>query len=177
MFAFCNIRIVFCVVFISVTCRAELKEPIEVEKPFIDYLTLDYLSVEQSLWSRLNHPGDKNDFFSLLQTEHLRFIRSDFGVTPNTQKFVPSGYLANNLTLVNDLFYNASLILQSNSFDALNIYYVYEILDNSIAYARNIFREAIRAEFWNKGKDVSYFYSILLLVFPYFPVIIHLKKK
>ncbi|XP_055307895.1 uncharacterized protein LOC129572010 isoform X2 [Sitodiplosis mosellana] len=46
-----------------------------------------------------------------------------------------------------------SLILRSNSFDSHDIYYVHEILANSIAYSESIFREAIRAEFWHKGKD------------------------
>ncbi|XP_031638450.1 uncharacterized protein LOC116350692 [Contarinia nasturtii] len=153
MFSFCNYRIVFSFVLISVSCCAELKEPNKAEKPSIDYLTLDYLSVEQSLWSRLSHAGDKNDHYSLLQSEHLPFFANDFGVSQNTQQFVPSGYLANNLSLVNGLFYNMSVILKSNSTDAINIYHVHEILDHSIEYGKNVFQEAIRAEFWNKGKD------------------------
>lgn len=155
MFAFfSNIQVLFCLVLVSACCGQDGKE---TEKPYIDYLTLDYLSVEQSLWSRLSHPTDRNGLFSLVQSEHLRFISNDFGVTPNTQDFIPSGYLANNLSLVNTLFYNTSLILRSNSFDSLDIYYVHDILANSIAYSESIFREAIRAEFWHKGKDVSIF--------------------
>ena len=155
MFAFINSRVLLFLFVLIAVCYGQFKDGKEAEKPYIDYLTLDYLSVEQSLWSRLNHHGDKNGFFSLVQSEHLRFISNGFGVTPNTQDFVPSGYLANNLSLVNTLFYNASIILHSNSFDSIDIYYVHDILANSIASSESIFREAIRAEFWHKGKDVS----------------------
>lgn len=158
MFASYNIRVLFLLGLVSV-CYGQFKDGQDTEKPYIDYLTLDYLSVEQSLWSRLNRPGDKNDQFSLVQNEHLRFISSDFGVTPNTQDFVPSGYLANNLSLVNTLFYNTSLILRSDSFDSIDIYYVHNILTSSIAYSESIFKEAIRAEFWYKGKDVRVFHT------------------
>lgn len=166
MFAFFNIRVLLFFVLISVSvCYGQLKDGKEAEKPYIDYLTLDYLSVEQSLWSRLNHPGEKNELFTLVQSEHLRFISNDFGVTPNIQDFIPSGYLANNLSLVNTLFYNTSILLRSNSFDSIDIYYVHDILANSIAYSESIIREAIRAEFWHKGKDVSI--SIQFLLFGY----------
>lgn len=155
MIAFYNFRVLFFFVLVA-SCYGQYKDGKDAEKPYIEYLTLDYLSEEQSLWSRLSHQSaDKNALFSLVQSEHLRFISNDFGVTPNVQDFIPSGYLANNLSLVNTLFYNTSMILRSNSFDSLDVYYVHEILANSIAYSENIFREAIRAEFWHKGKDVS----------------------
>lgn len=152
MSAFINSRVLLFLSVLIAVCYGQFKDGKEAEKPYIDYLTLDYLSVEQSLWSRLNHHGDKNGFFSLVQSEHLRFISSDFGVTPNTQDFIPSGYLANNLSLVNTLFYNASIILRSNSLDAIDIYYVHDILANSIAASESIFREAIKAEFWQRQR-------------------------
>lgn len=152
MFASSTVR-AFLIFLILSVCRAEQKES---EKPYIDYLTLDYLSVEQSLWSRLNHPSDKNLLFSLVQNEHLRFISSDFGISSNTQDFVPSGYLANNLTLVNNLFYNVSVLLRSDSYDLVDLYYVHDVYNKANAHAESIFREAIRAEFWDKGKNVSF---------------------
>lgn len=154
MFAFSTIRTFFTFIIISVY----FAEQEATEKPYIDYLTLDYLSIEQSLWSRLNHMSDKNLQFSLVHDEHLRFIKSDFGISSNTQQtanFVPSGYLANNLTLVNNLFYNVSVVLRSESFDSVDLYYVHDVFAKANAYAESIFREAIRAEFWDKGKNVS----------------------
>lgn len=138
---------IFCV------CNAENKE---AEKPYIDYLTEDYLSMEQNLWSRLKSPADKNALYLLIQREHQRFIISDFGVSTSTQDiYIPSGALVNNLRLVNSLFYNTSLLLQSNSFDTIDIYYVHHILRNAVAYSEHIFHEAIHPQFWEKGKNVS----------------------
>lgn len=151
MWLFCKLRVLFIFVIVFSVCNADTKE---AEKPYIDYLTLDYLSVEQSLWSRINHVSDKNALFSLVQSEHVRFISSDFGVSSNAQDFVPSGYLANNLSLVNTLFYNTSIIMRSMSFDSINIYYVHDILNSANSYSDSIFHEAIRAEFWEKGKNV-----------------------
>lgn len=158
MWLICYTRVFFIFVAILSVCHGETKD---AEKPYIDYLTLDYLSVEQSLWTRLNPSSDKNALFSLLQSEHLKFISSDFGVSSNAKDFVPSGYLANNLSLVNNLFYNTSVLLRSNSFDSIDIYNVHDILNYSNLYSESIFHEAIRAEFWEKGKNVRIFTNII----------------
>lgn len=148
---------VFCV------CIAEVTE---AEKPSIDYITTNYLSVEQSLWSRLNTATDKNTLYTLVQKEHQEFIVSDFGVSTSTQDiYIPSGALVNNLKLVNSLFYNTSMLLQSNSSDSIDIYYVQHILRNAAAYSENIFREAIHPQFWEKGKNVRSINLILILNF------------
>lgn len=146
-------RAFFVFVFVSI-CYAEIEDPNGVEKPFIDILTLDYFNTEQSLWSRLKQTGTKNDLYWLVKRGHLSFIANEFGVSPNTQNLLPIGHLANNVSLVNILLYNASLILQSDSTDSINNFDVHDMLANSIKYSEYVFKEAIRPEFWNKGKDV-----------------------
>lgn len=129
---------------------------LEAEKPYVDYLTLEYLLVEQSLWSRINTDSDSNVLFSLVQNEHQKFISSDFGISSSTKDiYIPSGILVDNLKQVNNLFYNTSILLNSGSIESIDIYHVHNILRNAVGYSENLFREAIRAEFWEKGKNVS----------------------
>lgn len=128
----------------------------DAEKPYIDYLTLEYLSVEQNLWSRINSNSDSNTLYSMVQNEHQRFISNNFGVSTNTHDiYIPSGILVDSLKQVNHLYYNTSILLNSGSIETINIYNVHTILRNAIAYSENLFREAIQAEFWEKGKNVS----------------------
>lgn len=156
MFLFSNFGVLCLFAFVTV-CYAE-----EAEKPYIDYLSEEYMSAEQSLWSRINSHSDKYSLFALVQNEHKRFISNDFGVSASTQDiYIPSGILVDNLRLVNSLYYNVSLLLNSNSFDSINIYYVHNILRNAKAYSEKVFREAIQAEFWEKGKNVSCFRDYL----------------
>lgn len=152
MFAIYCIQVAFLFTFLPFS-RANYKE---AEKPYIDYLTLEYLLVEQSLWSRINSDSDSNILFSLVQNEHQKFISSDFGVSSNTKDiYIPSGILVDNLRQVNNLFYNTSILLNSGSIELIDIYHVHTILRNAVGYSENLFREAIRAEFWEKGKNVS----------------------
>lgn len=151
MCAFLRIGVLLFFTVISV-CNADVKE---AEKPYVDYLTEDYLSVEQSLWTRLNSQVDKNSLYSLVRDEHQRFIVNDFGVSTSTQDiYIPSGALANHLRLVNSLFYNTSVLLLSNSFDSISIHNVRRVLDYAEIYSRHVFREAIDPKFWEKGKNV-----------------------
>lgn len=152
MLIFYFITVILSFTFIPPICG----EGKEAEKPYIDYLTLDYLLVEQSLWSEINTDTDPNKLFSLVQNEHRRFISSDFGVsTSTTDIYIPSGILVENLKQVNNLFYNTSILLNSGSIDSINYYDIHAILRNAVKFSENVFREAIRAEFWEKGKHVS----------------------
>lgn len=56
---------------------------VEVDKPSIDYLTVDYLSVEQSVWKAIESHADRRVQLSTVQKEHERFFNSDFGETGN----------------------------------------------------------------------------------------------
>lgn len=156
MFAFHNnIRTLLLIVFVAVIW-ADQKE---VEKPQIDYLTQEYLFLEQELWTEIGSSDDTKALLSSVFDEHRRFIRYDFGVSRNTLEiYIPTGILIDNLRNINDLFYNVSNFLINNTPDdvnRLNIYYVNQILRDAIAYSEHVFREAMRAEFWEKGKDVS----------------------
>lgn len=149
---FVNRGLTFILLFVSLGWL----EAKEAEKPQIDYLTIEYLGVEQNLWSLINGNNDPNSLYTTVLNEHQKFITSDFGVSSNTQNiYIPSGILVDNLRQVNDLFYNTSTFINLNSLDTLDIYYVHSILRNAHAYSENVFREAIRAEFWEKGKNVS----------------------
>lgn len=160
MFNFGKICALFLLIFFSVSC-IEIRE---AEKPYIDDITSEYLIVEQSLWSRIYRNSDKTALYSLVRSEHRRLFSNDFGVTSRTHDiYIPSGILVDNLKLVNDLFYNTSVLLNAESFDSVDIDEVQSILSNANLYSENVFREAIRAEFWEKGKNVCFtflnFYS------------------
>lgn len=162
MFSYTSIHsTVFLVFFLGTCnriCQAERKE---AEKPLVDYLTLDYFSVEQSLWSRINSRIDKDTLFSLIRDEHLRFITNDFGAESTLQNaYVPSaGILLDNVKLVNSLFYNASVYLNSQTItlDAVINTFQHDILTKATKYSEYVFRESSRANFWEKGKNVSSF--------------------
>lgn len=153
MFAFDKIRELLLIVLIAVgwiECK-------EAEKPYIDFLTLDYLSVEQKLWAQINSGIDSTTLYSAVLEEHKEFIRNDFGVSSNTQTiYIPAGILIDNLRHVNNLFYNVSgMLVYAAPIESIDIYYVHRILRNSIAYSEHVFNEAIRAEFWENGKNVN----------------------
>lgn len=145
----------FLIVFIAVGCV----ESKEAEKPYIDFLTLEYLSVEQKLWGQINSDVGSNELYSIVLDEHKDFIRSDFGVSSNTLAiYIPSGILIDNLRNVNDLFYNtSSMLINTAPIETVDIYYVHTILRDAITFSNHVFQEAIRAEFWEKGKNVSPF--------------------
>lgn len=155
----------FFIVFVTVGCI----EGKEAEKPYIDFLTLEYLSVEQKLWGQINSDSDSNELYSIILDEHKEFIRNDFGVSSNTQTiYIPSGILIDNLRHVNDLFYNtSSLLINTAPIEAIDIYYVHTILRNAVTFSNHVFQEAIRAEFWENGKNVSPFkWEIVRRTFP-----------
>lgn len=147
-----KIRALLLIVFVAVVWADER----EIEKPYIDYLTLEYLSLEQKLWTQINSGVDPTTLLSNVYEEHKEFIRNDFGVSRNTLAiYIPTGILVDNLRNVNDLFYNISSILVHNT--PADIYYVHTILRDAVIYSEHIFNETIRADFWENGKDVSQF--------------------
>lgn len=133
----------------------------EVDKPYIDYLTTDYLNVEQELWQKINSQYNADQLFDEIRNEHKRFILTDFGAEVTLQNaYVPSaGILLQNVNLVNSLFYNASVLLNSSILSRVDIIFLFKsgILPKSIQYAELVYRESSRANFWQKGKDVIWF--------------------
>lgn len=134
----------------------------ELEKPLIDYLTLDYMSVEQSLWTALNRHFDKRTLFTRIRDEHDRFFLSDFGETNSLRSsYVPlAGALIENLQRLNTTFQFARVILHSNNgneliTDEIVDEFSRDFLRNVLQTSANIFREVSHADFWNKGKNVS----------------------
>lgn len=138
------------------------KAAVEVEKPVIDYLTLDYQSVEESLWSAINNHADSQSVFVRIVDEHERFFRSDFGETISLRHlYVPvSPMLIDNLQRLNSTFQSArnELLLGRNDSilaeDAIDDF-GRNILISSVKNSDNIYQEVSRAQFWNKGKNVS----------------------
>lgn len=130
----------------------------EVDKPYIDYLTTDYLNIEQELWHKINGRYNAEQLFDEIRNEHKRFIVTDFGAEVTLQNaYVPSaGILLENVNLVNSLFYNASVLLNSSILSRVDIIFLFKsrILPSSVQYAELVYRESSRANFWQKGKDV-----------------------
>lgn len=139
----------------------------ESEKPLIDYLTLDYLSVEQNLWRKLvyDQNTDKSTLFSLIRNEHKRFFSIYFGSTVDLQGYfvyygnqyiLPSTKpFLNNLMLTRVFFDNSSLLLESEHLDDIIRTVDHSSLNFAQELSADLFREVSRAEFWEKGKNVS----------------------
>lgn len=135
-------------------CGAEQKE---AEKPFIDYLTADYLRMEQGLWDKITSHHNADHLFEQIRSAHQPFIRTHFGAEVTLQNaYVPSaGILLENVNLVNSLFYNATVLLNA-PIARVDIVHMFktDILPKSVQYAGYVYRESSRANFWQKGKDV-----------------------
>lgn len=157
MFAFNNIRALVFIVFFAVVWAKKK----EVDKPFIDYFTLEYLSMEQELWARINSGDDTSTLLSIVSDRHKYFITKDFGASMNNLAiYIPTGILVDNLRNINELFYNVSNLLLTNAptdIYSMDIYYVHTILRDAVVYSQHVFNESMRAEFWENGKDVRKF--------------------
>lgn len=131
-------------------CDAEQKE---AEKPIVDYLTANYLNVEQNLWRQINSGIDKHELYSIIRNDHKRFIASNFG--PIVSQENPSI----TIQLVNSLYYNASTLLNAENIAVDDIIYLFrtKILQKAIRYANDVFNDASQAIFWEKGKNVCLF--------------------
>lgn len=126
----------------------------EVEKPLIDFLLLEYLSVEQSLWYKINSRSiDKTELYSNIRDEHQRFISSDFGTVTSQQNPLTT------LQQVNSLFYNASVFLNSNNIALEDVVFLFrnKISDRAARLSADVFNIASRANFWENGKNVRVF--------------------
>lgn len=163
--------IVFSIVLIKAIANNDL------EKPFIDYITLDYQSAEQSLWAKINNHADTQSIYAQIVDEHERFFGSDFGETITLRHlYVPlSPILIENLQRLTGTFQSAKNVLRisrndsvlaEDAIDAFGRDYLISSTRNS----DNIYHEISRAQFWNKGKNVGYKFcyfqfEILLMFF------------
>lgn len=139
------------ILFIGAVSLAYGLEQKEAEKPLVDYLTIEYLSTEQELWGKiLQRSNDRNSLYGIIRNSHHRFIAGDYGATTSEQN--PSI----TIHLVNSLFYNASVLLNSKNLALEDIAYFFreEILTKAIRYSNDVFNDASRADFWAKGRNV-----------------------
>lgn len=140
-------------------------ESAETEKPLVDYLTLDYLSFEQDLWKKLQDNDDKTTLFWLIREEHKRFFNHGFGsITDLPDVFLLDIYrlpatqnFFNNIMLVKVLYDNSSAMLESNNVHMDDIIRTFEhhTLRMAVKHSDDVFNDAIRPDFWEKGKNVS----------------------
>lgn len=128
----------------------------EAEKPLVDYLTTEYLSTEQDLWSKIKNYNDRSSLYDVIRNSHHRFIAADYGAVASKEN--PS----TTIHLVNSLFYNATVLLNSNNLALEDIVYLFrdKILTKAIRYSNDVFNDASRADFWAKGRDVCLFEKI-----------------
>lgn len=138
------------VLFLGISLLHGLNAEKEAEKPLVDYLTTEYLSTEQSLWQKINNYNDRNALYGIIRNEHQRFIVGDYGAVASKQN--PSI----TVQLVNSLFYNASVLLNSDNLALEDIVYLFreKILTKAIRYSNDVFNDGSRAAFWAKGRNV-----------------------
>lgn len=122
----------------------------DAEKPLVDYLTTEYLSTEQDLWNKIQSYNDRSSLYGIIRNSHNRFIAGDYGA--GASKHNPSI----TIHLVNSLFYNASVLLNSENLALEDIVYLFreKILTKAIRYSNDVFNDASRADFWAKGRNV-----------------------
>lgn len=139
---------------IGLICGSDQKE---AEKPLVDYLTTEYLSTEQDLWNKIQSYNDRSSLYEIIRNSHHRFIAADYGAVASKKN--PSI----TVHLVNSLFYNASVLLNSQNVALEDIVYFFreKIAIKAIRYSEDVFGDASRADFWAKGRNVrSKIYSI-----------------
>lgn len=134
---------------------------IELEKPLIDYFTLEYLSVEQSLWASINGHNDPQIIFARIVDEHERFFNDDFGETASLRHlYVPiTAIVLENLQRLTGTFQAAQNLLRISRNDSVLAEdavdaFGRDFLITSLKNSDNIYREVSRPQFWNKGKNV-----------------------
>lgn len=150
------------------TVKSATTEKEKLEKPLIDLLTLDYLSVSQGLWSVIKTHADRRTVVARINDEHRRFFGSDFGETASLRHayYVPDGeareyyfQFIQNLQRLNSNFQTASGVAQLLTQNDTAIGYAIDRFENdiyvhSIQLSDSIFEEVSEARFWNKGKSV-----------------------
>lgn len=170
----CNVisLLIGCVV-IAVTALPERKD--ELEKPLIDFLTLDYLSVAQTIWLTIETHADRQSTLARINDEHQRFFGSDFGETAslrhayyvpldagNSHEYQYYSQFINNLQRLDSNFATASNVAQSlatQNESAIGMAidrFERDIYVHSVQLSDSIFEEVSAARFWNKGKSVKW---------------------
>lgn len=150
------------VVAVSATARED------EEKPLIDYLTLDYMSVAQTLWSTIGSYADRRSIVARINDEHRRFFGINFGETASLRHayYVPDGdareyyfQFIQNLQRLNSNFQTANSVTQFLTQNESAIGYAIDrferdIFVHSVKLSDSIYEEVSEARFWNKGKSV-----------------------
>lgn len=161
-----TLTVLFCV--LASAAASETVETEKLEKPLIDFLTLDYLSVAQTLWSTIETHADRRTIIARINDEHKRFFDSDFGETASLRHayYVPDGdareyyfQFIQNLQRLNSNFQMANDVAQSlMQNDSATEYAIdrfeRDIFVESVKLSDSIFEEVSEARFWNKGKSV-----------------------
>lgn len=143
------------IVFNQINC-----DVVAAKKPLIDFVTVEYLNVEQNLWYDIEHQADKRSLYGRICDAHERFFYDYLGETGifHTTMVDVSNTLKDNLRRINstfDLFTAHINSRQRSSLDQIVNDAANSYLMSVLVNADNIAREVIRADFWKKSKDVS----------------------
>lgn len=164
------LTVLFCAL-VSAATSVETVESEKLEKALVDFLTLDYLSVAQTLWTAIETHADRRTVIARINDEHKRFFSSDFGETASLRHayYVPDGdareyynlhNTITNLERLNSIFQLAndvsqSLILQNGPATENAIArFERDIFVESVKLSNSIFENVSEARFWNKKKSV-----------------------
>lgn len=159
------------VVFAATMAIVASADDAQLEKPLIDFLTLDYMSVTQGVWTSIESHADRRTLLARINDEHKRFFATDFGDTASLRHayYVPNGesqayyiQFIQNLQQLNSDFQLANriaqLLTQNDSMSSYTIdRFEREIFDHAMILSKNIFEEVSDARFWNKGKSVRFY--------------------
>lgn len=150
------------VIFLGICCSIIICVKSDaIERPMVDHATLDYLSVENDLWIKLQNSfnDDKEYLFSLVSNDHKRFLgNATFvgGTDQNVYHKQSTENLANILQRIESLRLHIVDILETQNVQFKDIIHVFEhkVLNNALIYSREIFREISRHDFWEDEKRV-----------------------
>lgn len=160
-------KVLLCALLATVAA-SEPVEYVELEKPLIDFLTLDYLSVAETLWSAIETHADNRTIMAQVNDEHKRFLGSDFGETASLRHayYVPDGdareyyfQFIQNIQQLNIDFQTvkdiSQWLMQNDTASARAIDRLErDIFVQSVKLSDSIYEEVSEARFWPKGKSV-----------------------
>lgn len=139
----------------------------EADRPLVDHATLDYLSVESSLWTKLKNSvnTDEDYLFALIRNEHKRFLGKSkfFGGNDfkdkNIYKLPATENFTHILSEVELLRVQVSDLLQPDYATLADVIGTFEqtIITDAMKHSKDVIRKFARFDFRENGTNVGLF--------------------
>lgn len=142
--------------------------------PLVDHATLDYLSVENSLWTKLinSSNNDEKYLFALIRNDHKRFLGKSIFLggndltDKNVYKLPSTRSFKELLSKIELLRSQVSSLLEPDNATLASFIHSFEhkVVEDLIDYSNDIIQEISRHDFWESGTNVSIFFDNYLIL-------------